>query len=79
MPANLAPADRVWMSTRQVADYLGVSLSTIHRTILAGALRTSQAVPNGKHLIHRDWADAWAMNRRSRPQPEITDGRRDIA
>lgn len=79
MPAKLAPADRVWMSTAQTADYLGVSLVTVKRHILAGALRSSQAAPGGRHLIHRDWADDWAMNRRTRPQPEIPDGRRNIA
>lgn len=79
MSANLAPADRVWMNTAQTADYLGVSVVTVKRHILSGALRSSQAVPGGRHLIHRDWADDWAMNRRNLPQPLVRDGRRDIA
>lgn len=67
--------ERVWMTAREAAQYLRVSLVTVHRHLAAGTLRSSQAVPNGRHLIKRAWADEWAETRRGLPQPHVPDGR----
>lgn len=66
--------DRVWMNSRETADYLRLSMVTVHRHLAAGTLRSSQAVPNGRHLIRREWADDWAMTRPRLPRP-IPSGR----
>jgi len=71
-----ARVERVWMTSKETAAYLRVSLVTVHRHLAAGTMRSSQAVPNGRHLIRRDWADEWAINRRSLAQPRVPDGRR---
>lgn len=67
--------ERVWMTVRETAAYLRVSVVTVHRHLAAGTMRSSQGVPNGSHLITREWADDWAMNRRNLPQPRVADGR----
>lgn len=59
--------EHVWMTAQEVADYLRVSLGTVHRHCAAETMRSVQSVPNGRRFIRREWADDWGEARPSLP------------
>ncbi len=46
-----------WLTMQEVSRYTGLSQRTLHRAILKGTLRVSQAT--GKNLFRRSWIDEW--------------------
>jgi excisionase family DNA binding protein len=55
--------DRRWLTVREFADELGVSISTVYKWSAAGT-RTGRfprhtKLPNGSIRIRRDWLDDW--------------------
>lgn len=75
-PAPEKLADRVWFTTTQAAEYVGVHRETILRAVAANALKSSQAGPNGWRRYHRDWLDGWMANLAEQPTSRVSDGRR---
>lgn len=67
MTATDPRVEHVWMTAKEVADYLRVSLGTVHRHLSAGTMQSSQATPNGRRFIRREWADEWGETRPSLP------------
>jgi excisionase family DNA binding protein len=60
-----------WMTSRQTAAYLGLTLPALHRLTAARALPFEQDAPGGKCWFHRADLDAWrrrggARSRRAR-------------
>ena len=54
---------RRWLTVRQFADELGVSISTAYKWSAAGTTSgrfpRHTKLPNGSIRIHRDWLDDW--------------------
>lgn len=48
-----------WLDSRQAADYLQVSLSTIHRLTAARSIPFEQSSPGSKCYFRRADLDAW--------------------
>jgi excisionase family DNA binding protein len=48
-----------WLDSKQAADYLGVSLSTVHRLTAARSIDFEQASPGGRVYFRRAALDAW--------------------
>ena len=60
-----------WMTSREAAAYLGLTLPALHRLTAARALPFEQDAPGGKCWFHRADLDAWrrrggACSRRAR-------------
>lgn len=55
--------DRRWLTVRDFADELGVSISTAYKWSAAGAASgrfpRHTKLPNGSIRIRRDWLDDW--------------------
>jgi hypothetical protein len=51
------------MDIAETGAYTRLSERTINRGIAEGQLRSTQRVPGGKRVIHRDWADVWLTDR----------------
>lgn len=55
--------DRRWLTVRDFADELGVSISTAYKWSAAGAASgrfpRHIKLPNGSIRIRRDWLDDW--------------------
>ncbi len=49
-----------WFTVQAVSDYLNLSTKSIRMMIKTGQLKSTK--PQGKILVHRKWADSWAMN-----------------
>ena len=54
---------RRWLTVREFADELGVSISTAYKWSAAGTnsgrFPRHTKLPNGSIRIHRDWLDDW--------------------
>jgi len=54
---------RRWLTVREFADELGVSISTVYKWSAAGAASERfprhTKLPNGSIRIRRDWLDDW--------------------
>lgn len=48
-----------WITSREAAAYLGLTLPALHRLTAARALPFEQDVPGGKCWFHRADLDAW--------------------
>lgn len=55
--------DHVWMDSKETAAYLRLSWDRCRRLLAAGVIRSTQSVPGGRRLVHREWADEWVLNR----------------
>jgi excisionase family DNA binding protein len=55
--------DRRWLTVREFADELGVSISTAYKWSAAGTASgrfpRHTKLPNGSIRIRRDWLDDW--------------------
>lgn len=48
-----------WLDSRQAADYLRVSVSTIHRLTASRSIAFEQSSPGGRVFFKRSSLDAW--------------------
>lgn len=53
------PAATGWMTTREAAVYLGLTVAALHRLTAARAIPFEQDAPNGKCWFNRADLDAW--------------------
>jgi excisionase family DNA binding protein len=51
-----------WMTSRQAATYLGLTLAALHRLTAARAVPFEQDAPGGKCWFNRADLDAWRRN-----------------
>jgi excisionase family DNA binding protein len=58
LPAPAASEDG-WLSTRQAADYLGISTNALHKLTASRAIRFEQDKPGGKCWFKRSELDAF--------------------
>lgn len=58
------PADDPWLSSRAMADYLGVPLSTVRTLTARGELPTYQDTEGGNHYGKRSELDEWRRSNR---------------
>ena len=56
------PAEDGWLSTREAADYLGLSVNALHRMTAARAIRFEQSAPGAKCYFKRSDLDAYRRN-----------------
>lgn len=50
---------RVWLDSKQAAEYVGCSIKTIRYALEAGELRGAQITAKGRWRIRRTWVDEW--------------------
>jgi excisionase family DNA binding protein len=55
-------AESIWMTPRQVAEYLGVGVDTIYDACAAGGLKHVK-LGHRTIRVRRDWIDRWAEER----------------
>jgi excisionase family DNA binding protein len=59
LPAPEDPAPDGWLSTREAASHLGISVNALHKLTAARAIRFEQAKPGGRCWFRRSDLDAW--------------------
>jgi excisionase family DNA binding protein len=68
LPQRSAPdADR-WLSTREAAEYLGITANALHKLTAARAIPFEQDGPGARCWFRRDELDAW---RRGDRRPRV--------
>jgi excisionase family DNA binding protein len=65
--AGRAPAADGWMSTRQAAEHLGISMHAIHRLTAAREVPFSQDGPGCRCWFRRSELDRWRQGGSARP------------
>jgi excisionase family DNA binding protein len=60
------PATVSWMTSREAATYLGLTLAALHRLTAARAVPFAQDAPGGKCWFDRADLDAWRRGGRVR-------------
>ena len=58
LPAS-EPAEDGWLSTREAADYLGISTNALHKLTASRVIRFEQDEPGGKCWFKRSEFDAF--------------------
>ena len=56
------PADSPWLTPKEAADYLGVSVDTIYAACQTKGLRYTK-LGHSTMRLRREWVDAWADSR----------------
>ncbi len=56
---HLAAEDDGWMTTREAADYLGISVNSLHKLTAARAIPFGQMGERGRCYFKRPDLDAW--------------------
>jgi excisionase family DNA binding protein len=51
--------DDGWLTTKEAATYLGISVAALHRYTAARQIPFEQATPRGKCFFRRSELDAW--------------------
>jgi excisionase family DNA binding protein len=54
-----APADNGWLTARQAAEYLGLSVAALHRLTAARTIPFAQDAPGCKLWFKRSELDQW--------------------
>jgi excisionase family DNA binding protein len=62
LPTPAAPTEDGWLTTREAADYLGLSVHALHRLTGARTIAFEQAKPGGKCWFRRSDLDAYRRN-----------------
>jgi excisionase family DNA binding protein len=57
--AATTPSDDGWLTTRQAADYLGLTRTALHRHTAERSIPFQQDCPGGKCWFKRSSLDAW--------------------
>jgi excisionase family DNA binding protein len=58
-----APADDGWLTTKQAAAYLGVSVNSLHRATAERRIPFSQDAPNARCFFKRSDLDEWRAHK----------------
>ena len=61
---NRTIPESIWMTPRQVAEYLGVGVDTIYDACAAGGLKHVK-IGHRTIRLRREWIDRWAEERAS--------------
>jgi excisionase family DNA binding protein len=64
------PCAAGWMTSREAATYLGLTLPALHRLTAARAVPFEQDAPGGKCWFNRADLDAWRRGRGARSLPQ---------
>lgn len=56
--------DRIWFTTQQAADHIGLHRDTVLKALEAAELHGAQPKKRGRWRIHRDCLDAWAFGQK---------------
>lgn len=59
LPAPTSGSDDGWLTTKQAAAYLGLSVDAIHRHTSARTIPFEQSGPGAKCYFRRDALDDW--------------------
>lgn len=70
------PAERVWLSTAEAAEHLGITVHALHKHTSARTVPFEQTVPGAKCWFDRAELDAWRRSQgRFASRRQRTDGR----
>ena len=58
-----------WMDAKQAADYLGMTVTALHKLTAADAIPHTQAAPNAKLYFQRSQLDSWRLENAQGPVP----------
>jgi excisionase family DNA binding protein len=54
-----APEDDRWLTSREAAAHLGITLNALYKLTAAGSLPSAQEERGGRHYFKRADLDAW--------------------